>query len=198
MTKECGTPGDVWKKQRKLYKKCIIYDRPGSIPKEVAKHLESDFERLMYKCAKRTVQMCLDNDLCRDGFEEYPPKEMMKKLNNFKVKGETRAIRQMKVIYRLDDMIRDGWFQDESEDYLDIINHQKPALSLMHVFDDVLCRHEKSMAENLEIIKNDPDTFEVKGSKGDIYFVNKEEYFCTCLGFKYRNECKHLKQRRKQ
>ena len=35
---------------------------------------------------------------------------------------------------------------------------------------------------------------EVKGSKGQTYFVNKEEGSCTCPGFQFRGKCKHLEQ----
>lgn len=33
---------------------------------------------------------------------------------------------------------------------------------------------------------------EVKGSKGDSYFVNEAEGTCTCPGFTYRGKCKHV------
>ena len=33
---------------------------------------------------------------------------------------------------------------------------------------------------------------EVKGSKGDSYFVNDIEHTCTCPGFTYRGKCKHV------
>jgi hypothetical protein len=53
-----------------------------------------------------------------------------------------------------------------------------------------------------EVLKKNPfkrvdkpkDTaiIEVQGSKGQTYFVNKEEGTCTCQGFTYRGTCKHV------
>ena len=48
-----------------------------------------------------------------------------------------------------------------------------------------------------EIRSPDPEgrVWEVKGSKGDIYKVTevRGEYSCTCSGFKFRGDCKHIK-----
>jgi hypothetical protein len=47
--------------------------------------------------------------------------------------------------------------------------------------------------EVLERIKEE-DRVEVKGSKGDIYYVTEDDgqYKCTCVGFKYHGTCKHI------
>jgi len=34
----------------------------------------------------------------------------------------------------------------------------------------------------------------VQGSKGQTYSVNTEEHTCTCPGFTFRGDCKHVKE----
>jgi hypothetical protein len=44
--------------------------------------------------------------------------------------------------------------------------------------------------------KTEADTWQVAGSKGDMYTVSlsKGEYKCSCTGFKYHGKCKHIDQ----
>jgi hypothetical protein len=41
-----------------------------------------------------------------------------------------------------------------------------------------------------------PMVVEVKGSKGQTYFLSNPggEWHCTCQGFSFRGECKHIKE----
>ncbi len=54
------------------------------------------------------------------------------------------------------------------------------------------------LAENpfkyIEQPQAQPLVVEVKGSKGNSYYVNKEEGTCTCPGFQFRGKCKHVEQ----
>ena len=43
-------------------------------------------------------------------------------------------------------------------------------------------------------VKVKTSVVEVKGSKGDTYFVDSEQKTCTCTGFQYRGRCKHIEQ----
>jgi hypothetical protein len=38
------------------------------------------------------------------------------------------------------------------------------------------------------------DLIEIKGSKGDTYFIDTAAGTCTCSGFVYRGACRHVKE----
>lgn len=43
-------------------------------------------------------------------------------------------------------------------------------------------------------VKIDTSLIEVKGSKGNSYFVDPVEKSCTCPGFTFRGKCKHTEE----
>ena len=49
----------------------------------------------------------------------------------------------------------------------------------------------KDLTEN-----RSPATIEVKGSKGETYFLNKvgDKFACSCPGFQFRRKCRHVEQ----
>ena len=55
-------------------------------------------------------------------------------------------------------------------------------------------------ARKFEIVKPNPfevkatDLLAVKGSKGQIYYVDTETKTCTCPGYTFRGDCKHIKE----
>jgi len=54
---------------------------------------------------------------------------------------------------------------------------------------------DKNSFEALQLNEREkPVVVEVQGSKGNSYFVNKEEGTCTCPGFTFRGTCKHTKE----
>ena len=52
-------------------------------------------------------------------------------------------------------------------------------------------RLEPNPFEGFDTAAKEPMVLEVKGSKGNSYFVNLEEKTCTCPGFTFRGRCKH-------
>jgi hypothetical protein len=56
---------------------------------------------------------------------------------------------------------------------------------------------DKNPFEALQLNEREkPVVVEVKGSKGQIYFLSNPggEWHCTCQGFNFRGECKHIKE----
>ncbi len=43
-----------------------------------------------------------------------------------------------------------------------------------------------------EEVKKESNLIEVKGSKGNSYWVDPDAQTCTCLGYTFRGTCKHL------
>lgn len=49
-----------------------------------------------------------------------------------------------------------------------------------------------------EVARPAAKTLKVEGSKGAVYEVDLEEGSCTCPGFKFRGQCKHINQLKEQ
>lgn len=50
----------------------------------------------------------------------------------------------------------------------------------------------KKLETNPFNVVANPDLIEVTGSKGETYYVNPADKSCTCSGYKFRGNCKHL------
>jgi hypothetical protein len=53
-------------------------------------------------------------------------------------------------------------------------------------------KFERADAGQFKQLKKESNVITVKGSKGQDYFVNRDEATCTCPGFTFRGSCKHL------
>jgi hypothetical protein len=75
----------------------------------------------------------------------------------------------------------------------------KPIIFRAPIRIDVRGRKFKLNPVQYEITVKAPEpegrVWEVQGSKGDVYKVTevRGEYSCTCSGFKFRGDCKHVR-----
>lgn len=51
-----------------------------------------------------------------------------------------------------------------------------------------------------EIVQPNPFTvkalprIEVQGSRGQVYYINTDDHSCTCPGYTFRGDCRHIKE----
>ena len=55
-------------------------------------------------------------------------------------------------------------------------------------------KFEKLSVNPFEVPKLESSIKEVAGSKGNVYYVDTETNTCTCPGYTYRGDCKHVKE----
>lgn len=190
--KECGMPSDLWREYRRSYQAKIIYDTPEEIPEHAVRHLRTDMERFMYKKARTAVQKCIRCDIWDR--EYVNPFVLSKQLENLDMgAGISESVRKARIMDYLEHI-----YWNACMNLCEAFSGEDELFGYMHLL--LYSRHyggeEQVQKERLEQFKTKAGTHQIKGSQGDDYWVNPEEGFCTCLGFKYRNDCKHLKRKR--
>lgn len=190
--KEYGMPGYLWRDYRRSYHAKVIYDTPEEIPEHAVKHLRTDMERFLYKKARMAVQKCIRCDVWD---REYAnPVVLSKQLENLDMgTGISESIRKARIMDYLENI-----YWNACMNLCEVLSGDEELFGYIHLL--LLSRHrggnEQVQKERIEQFKTKAGTHQIKGSQGDNYWINLQERFCTCPGFKYRNECKHLKRKR--
>lgn len=55
-------------------------------------------------------------------------------------------------------------------------------------------KFEKLTVNPFEVVPVEAGLITITGSKGNVYTVNPIEHTCTCPGFQFRGDCKHVKE----
>jgi hypothetical protein len=155
-----------------------------------------DAPRITYDLACRAVSVCLLDTYHSTSFEN--PKDMMKELKEYKDKD----LSDPQIFSNVDEILWNACAHLDMKFCGNDIGHM---LNQSDLIEDIIVGEEeahkrilKLKEEGLKNIHKDPDTFTVEGSKkGTTYLVNLEKGLCTCLGFKYRSNCKHINMSKK-
>lgn len=162
------------------------------------KYSDPDYDAygIMFSCAKRAVQCCINLKYLHDSSYENP-KDMMKELERYEKKG----FRDYKIFERCDEILWNAcaildWrhIGDNIGNMLNVIEEVEHSLALC---EEEYEEEQKELKDKFLNLENHPETFEVRGSKrGTTYLVNLEEGVCTCPSFKYNDYCKHLQKKK--
>jgi hypothetical protein len=155
-----------------------------------------DAPRITYDLACRAVTICLRFTYASTSFQD--PKDMMKELKGYKDKD----LSDPHIFANVDEILWNACAHlDMKFCGNDITNMLNQSELIEECIEAEEKSHESFLKQKEKSIKNmyeDPDTFEVKGSKkGTTYLVNLEKRLCTCPGFKYQNDCKHVNMEKK-
>lgn len=183
--KIAGTPSKLWREQRNAYKKIMIYDVPGKIPVR-ASVLKSEYERLLWKKARKAIQMCIDKK-CEPKYEDefenkrYSPYKLLKSL------------------YYIDEI---GIYSNRSSIRYIILDKLSMVLNKACEMLDInidelekhLQEHEAHMKDVVAGYERDPDIVKEQGAYEIVYYVNKREKTCTCNVFADSGSCFHVEK----
>ncbi len=193
-SKELGTPSQNWRELRELYKERIINDVPEEIPESISRHLRSDIERYLYKRARKYVNLCLEHRVWN---EEYDKPEILQlRLQDLDMGDVTGSMRSARIIDYLEEI-----YWTASMHLCDVLSGESELYGYMGLLLHSRYRggNKYVLAEKFEKFKQLPTTTQIKGSKGDLYWLNLEQKFCSCPAFKYREGlCKHLQKHLKK
>jgi hypothetical protein len=155
-----------------------------------------DAPTILYNLTVRAVKM----RLLSTGLNNLSPaeKRMKQRIENLADKDWSDPV----VFDALDDILWDSFVRNDSTTPFHYLGEMLIVSEEIDKFlsqeEEAYARKEKRQEKNLLDIEKDPDTFEVKGSKkGTSYFVNLELEVCTCPGFKFRSNCKHIHMKKK-
>ena len=202
----CLPPEDPTECNRCKYRKCPCSFHEGKVKMQDCtitscyscfkdyKYSDPNYDApgILYNLAERAVKICLRETYHSTSFEH--PKDLMKELKSYKGKD----LNDPTIFDACDEIL---WNACAHLHYKFVGNEIGHMLNMSDEIEQSLSRHEERYERkttDLENIQEDPDTFQVKGSKkGTSYFVNLEKGLCTCPAFKFRDDCKHIHMQKK-
>ena len=155
-----------------------------------------DAPRILYDLAVKAVKICLKMTYVGTSFEH--PKDLMKQLEEYSKKD----LNDPEIFDACDEILWNACahldFKFVGSELGHMLNMSSAIEESLYAEESYHEEKEKRKEQALKDIQKDPDTFEVKGSKkGTTYSVNLEKRLCTCPGFKFRNDCKHVNMEKK-
>jgi hypothetical protein len=188
-SKELGTPSPMWRELRMLYMERIIHDVPENIPESVVPHLKSDMERYMYKRARKMVELCIQHKAWNQEYEK--PEVLHIRLQDLDMGNVSPSIRKARIMDYLEDI-----YWTASMHLCEVLTGEAEIFGYIGLLSHSRYRggNKQVLKEKFEKFKELPSTISVKGSKKNTYWLNLEQKFCSCPGFRYNyGACKHLK-----
>lgn len=188
-SKELGTPSPIWRELRMRYKEKIINDVPENIPESAVPHLRSDMERYMYKRARKMVELCIQHEAWNQEYEK--PEVLHLRLQDLDMGDVSGSMRKARIMDYLEEI-----YWTASIHLCDVLTGEPELFGYIGLLMHSRYRggNKQVLNEKFEKFKELPSTISVKGSNKNTYWLNLEQQYCSCQGFRYNyGPCKHLK-----